>query len=125
MNQDKAPTPTDYSELSPDTLLLPPAVSFLRQRANNDDLTSRAVALLGQAHSIATAPRGSLPSGVRYISPATVIQRARELSEAAVRLELSYRAGPDGTAEPLPQGLLLTLQDLFFDFLGAGSPSSG
>jgi hypothetical protein len=111
--------------LSPDTLLLPPAVSYLRQRAKNDDLTSRAVALLGQAHSIATAPRGSLPAGVRHISSATVIQRARELSEAAVRLELSYRAGPDGTVEPLPQGLLLTLQDLFFDFLGAGSPSSG
>ena len=111
--------------LSPDTLLLPPAVTFLRQRAGNDDLTFRAVALLGQAHSIATAPRGSLPLGVRPISSDTVVQRARELSEAAFRLELSVRAGADGEAEPLPQGLLLTLQDLYFDFLGVGFPDVG
>jgi hypothetical protein len=111
--------------LSPDTLLLPPAVTFLREQAGNDDLTFRAVALLGEAHSIATAPRGSLPPDVGYISSDTVIQRARELSEAAVRLELSYRASPDGNAEPIPEGLLLTLQDLYFDFLGAGVYDDG
>jgi hypothetical protein len=111
--------------LSPDTLILPQAVSKLRERAGNDDLTFRAIALLGQAHSIATAPRGSLPLGVRPISSETVIQRARELSEAAVRLELSLREGADGKAEPLPEGLLLTLQDLYFDFLGAGFPDRG
>lgn len=111
--------------LSSDTLILPPAVSFLRQRAGNADLTFRAVALLGEAHSIATAPRGSLPLGVRPIPASIVGQRARELSEAAFRLQLSYRAGADGKAEPLPQGLLLTLEDLYFDFLGAGVADDG
>ena len=49
--------------LSADTLLLPPEVSVLRERSGNDDLLFRAMALLGQAHSIATAPAGSLPAG--------------------------------------------------------------
>jgi hypothetical protein len=111
--------------LSPDTLLLPPSVTFLRERAENVDLTFRAVALLGEAHSIATAPRGSLPADVRPIKSTTVIQRARELSEAGYRLELSYREGADGNAEPLPEGLLLTLQDLYFDYLGAGEYDDG
>ena len=39
------------------------------------------------------------------ISSATVLQRARELSEAALRLELSYREASDGTAELLPEAL--------------------
>ena len=47
--------------LSPDTLLLPSAATTLRLRAGNPDLTFRALALIGQAHSIATAPRGRLP----------------------------------------------------------------
>ncbi len=106
---------------SPDTLILPPSTGLLRERANNDDLLFRALALLGEAHSIATAPRGSLPPGVSPIVPGTVIQRARELTEAALRLDLSVRPGPNGQPEPLPDGLLLTLQDLHFDFLGAGS----
>jgi hypothetical protein len=105
--------------LSPDTLILPPSASVLRQRANDADLTFRAVALLGQAHSIATAPRGSLPAGIRPIPSALVAQRAMELSTAGFRLDLSYRAGPNGQAEALPEALLLTLEDLYFDFLGA------
>ena len=72
------------------------------------------MALLGEAHSIATAPRGSLPVGVLPISNSTVGQRAGELSESAFRLELSLREGAGGAAEPLPEGLLPTLQDLFF-----------
>ena len=104
--------------LSPDSLILPPAVTTLRERAGNADLIFRAVALLGEAHSIATAPSGSLPVGVRPIAPSRVMQRARELASAAQRLQLSVRARTNGQAEPLPQGLLLTLQDLLFDFLG-------
>ena len=111
--------------LSPDTLILPSAVGLLSERAGNDDLTFRALALLGEAHSIATAPRGSLPLGVQPIDAATVVQRARELTEAALRLELSFRADAEGTPEPVPEGLLLTLQDLYFDWLGAGFPDDG
>jgi hypothetical protein len=105
--------------LSSDTLILPPEVARLRARANNDDLTSRAVALLGEAHSIATAPRASLPVGVLPIPASMVVQRAGELTQSALRLRLSYRPGAEGNAEPLPESLLLTLQDLYFDFLGA------
>jgi protocatechuate 3,4-dioxygenase beta subunit len=54
-----------------------------------------------------------------------VTLRARELTEAALRLELSVREGPSGAAEQLPEGLLLTLQDLYFDFLGSGVRDSG
>ncbi|MGH9347048.1 MAG: hypothetical protein ACRD26_07255, partial [Vicinamibacterales bacterium] len=106
--------------LSPDTLILPPSVGTLRARAGNDDLMFRAIALLGEAHSIATSPRGSLPPGILPLVPGDVIQRALELSEAGLRLELSVRDDGDGVAEPVPAGLLLTLQDLYFDFLGAG-----
>ncbi len=111
--------------LSPDTLILPREVTLLRQRAGNDDLTFRAMALLGQAHSIATAPRGSLPSNIRPIGSSLVVQRARELSEAAYRMSISYRTRPDGVAEEIPEGLLLTLEDLYFDFLGEGEYDSG
>ena len=111
--------------LSPDTLILPPAVGKLRERAGNDDLTFRAVALLGEAHSIATAPRGRLPAGVRPMRSSTVVQRANELSEAAFRLELSVMADPDRNLQQLPDGLLLTLEDLYFDFLGAGFSDDG
>ena len=79
------------------------------------------MALLGEAHSIATAPRGSLPAYVRPITRALVTQHARELSTAGLRLALSYRLGLHGTPEPLPEGLLLTLQDVFFDWLDAGT----
>ena len=105
--------------LSSDTLILPPEVARLRARANNDELTSRAVALLGEAHSIASAPRASLPVGVLPIPASTVTQRARELTSSASRLRLSYRSGTEGAAEPLPESLLLTLEDLYYDFLGA------
>ena len=115
----------DGVPLSPDTLILPPAVSFLREQANNADLTFRAVALLGQAHSIATAPRGSLPAGVLPIPASTVTQRAGEFSEAARRLELSYLPNSEGIGELRPDGLLLTLEDLYFDFLGVGFRDSG
>jgi len=111
--------------LSPDTLLLPSEVSRLRERAANVDLTFRALALLGQAHSISHSPRGSLPTGILPISSDTVVQRARELTEAAVRLEFSWRTAVDGSSEPLPEGLLWTLQDLYFDYLGAGFAEEG
>ena len=111
--------------LSPDTLILPSIISVLRERAANDDLLSRALALLGEANSIATAPRGSLPVGVEPIAGNIVVQRARELTEAALRLDLSVQPGPGGAPEPIPEGLLLTLQDLYFDFLGAGLADTG
>ena len=111
--------------LSPDTLILPKTVNTLRQRAGNDDLTFRALALLGQAHSISTSPRGSLPPDVWPIAPSTVQYRARELAEAGRRLELSVQPDAEGKAEPRPDGLLLTLEDLLFDFLGAGESDSG
>ncbi|MDH4017764.1 MAG: hypothetical protein OEV20_10540, partial [Actinomycetota bacterium] len=111
--------------LSPDTLLLPSEVSRLRDRAANVDLTFRALALLGQAHSISNSPRGSLPTGLRPISLDTVIQRARELTEAAIRLEFSWQTASDGSSEPIPEGLLWTLQDLYFDYLGAGFAEEG
>ena len=59
------------------------------------------------------------------ISGATVGQRALELSEAAFRLELSYKLGEDGQPEELPEGLLITLEDLYFDFLGGSLPDEG
>ena len=114
----------DGVPLSSDTLILPPAVGLLRERSGNEDLTFRAVALLGQAHSTATAPPGTLPLAVQRISAETVTQRAQELSEAAFRLELSVQADPNGMPVPLPEGLLLTLQDLYFDFLGVGVPDA-
>jgi hypothetical protein len=111
--------------LSSDTLILPPDVALLRERASNDDLTARVMALLGEAHSIATAPRASLPLGVLPIPSSIVVQRAGELTSAARRLRLSYRAGSEGDAEPLPDALLLTLQDMYFDFLGARARDNG
>ena len=115
----------DGVPLSPDTLLLPPAVGELRERSGNQDLTFRALALLGQAHSIATAPAGSLPAGVERITPLLVNTRAQQLTEAAIRWELSRIPGADGNPEELPEGLLLTLQDFYYDWLGAGLDDSG
>ena len=59
------------------------------------------------------------------ITPATVNQRAQELTEAAIRYELSKRIGDDGAVEELPEALLLTLQDFYFDWLGAGKADAG
>lgn len=67
--------------LSPDSLTLPEPVKYLPQ-----DVAEAATAVLGQTWSIATAPPGSLPGGVRPVSKKTVRDRAVDLGIAGLRI---------------------------------------
>lgn len=68
--------------LSPDSLILPDPVRFLP-----DGFVEASRALLGQAWSVANAPRAALPAGVTPIGPQAVADRAAELGIAGIRLE--------------------------------------
>lgn len=95
--------------LSPDTLVLPASVSRLP-----GPVTYAAMRLLGQAWSIANAPRGSLPASVTRMTRGTVEQKALALAEAGLRVTLR---------EPAEQEAALgaALRDLALDFWG-GEP---
>lgn len=69
--------------LSPDTLTLPTAVDALPA-----DVVQAALRVLGQAWSVAKAPSGSLPVGVRRITEQTVVSKALALAEAGLRVTL-------------------------------------
>ena len=68
--------------LSPDSLILPEPVRHLPP-----DVVEAARQMLGQAWSVATAPSGSLPSGVLPIDKQTVVGKAVELGWAGLRVE--------------------------------------
>lgn len=68
--------------LSPDSLILPDPVRFLP-----DPFVEASRALLGQAWSVANAPRAALPAGVTPIRPQAVADRAAELGIAGIRTE--------------------------------------
>jgi len=89
--------------LSPDTLVLPAATSFVPQ-----DVLNAAMRVLGQAWSVTNAPSGTLPSGVIRTTKEVVTQKALALAEAGLRINLGQ---PQTDA----------VRDLLFDFYG-GSP---
>ena len=95
--------------LSPDTLVLPASVNLLP-----GDVTYQAMRVLGQAWSIANAPRGSLPARVTRITRGTVEQKALALAEAGLRVTLREAADHDAA-------LRGALRDLALDFWG-GDP---
>src|SRR5205085_6892497 len=89
--------------LSPDSLILPDEVRFLPP-----EVVDAGRALLGQAWSVATAPRGSLPQGVTTIDPYVVIEKAQEIGIAGLRVEFK---------EPTQ----VSLETLMRDWLGENS----
>jgi hypothetical protein len=91
--------------LSPRALVLPKEINQLP-----DALITASQRVLGQAYSVATAPR--LPAGVRYISRGIVTQRGRELAEVGMRLVFN---------EPIARGL----HDLLLDWLGNTTSDPG
>ncbi|MCI0489699.1 MAG: hypothetical protein L0229_24180, partial [Blastocatellia bacterium] len=101
--------------LSPDSLILPDEVRFLPP-----EVVEAGRALLGQAWSIATAPRGSLPQGVTPVLRDTVAKKAAEMGVAGLRVEFG---------EPVE----VSLQTLMRDWLGElqslpggpGTPDAG
>ncbi len=86
--------------LSPDTITLPAYAYKLPE-----DILEISLLLLGEAYSVSTAPAGSLPAGIFYISPKIVKERIIELSEAGQRILF----GDD---------LLSSLQVFLLDWLG-------
>lgn len=97
--------------LSPDTLVLPASVGALPST-----VVRKAMRVLGQAWSIAKAPAGSLPAGVRSISPPAVVKKALALAEAGLRTSfgqpqsdavrdvlLDFYGGQDGVDEGFDQ----------------------
>jgi len=95
--------------LSPDTLVLPASVNLLPGA-----VTYQAMRVLGQAWSIANAPRGSLPARVTRITRGTVEQKALALAEAGLRVTLR-------DADDRDAALGEALRDLALDFWG-GDP---
>ena len=95
--------------LSPDSLILPDAVRHLPPT-----VVEAGREMLGQAWSVATAPPGSLPSGVLPVDKQTVIGKAIELGWAGLRVD--FHESRD-----------TSLRTLLRDWLGEnqGSSSSG
>jgi hypothetical protein len=93
--------------LSPDTLTLPSSVENLPT-----DVVRAAMRVLGQAWSICNAAPGTLPSGVRGISQTVVVNKARALAEAGLRVSL-------GESAPA------AVRDLLADFYGGESVDLG
>jgi 5-hydroxyisourate hydrolase-like protein (transthyretin family)/protocatechuate 3,4-dioxygenase beta subunit len=69
--------------LSPDTLILPSYVSVLPP-----PVVDSAMALLGLAYSVATAPSGALPKGMSRIPKKSVEEKAQALAQAGLHLIL-------------------------------------
>ncbi|MCI0447813.1 carboxypeptidase-like regulatory domain-containing protein, partial [bacterium] len=69
--------------LSPNTLVLPEYANSL-----GPDFLEKALSFLGLAYSSATAPPGSLPPGVPYVSKAVVFQRAVEIAQGGQRFQI-------------------------------------
>ncbi|MCI0416343.1 carboxypeptidase-like regulatory domain-containing protein, partial [bacterium] len=86
--------------LSPNTLLLPEFANQL-----GAELLQKGLSVLGLAYSAATAPPGSLPPGVPYMSKSIVTQRAIEFAQAGQRLQLG-------------EALSSVLSNLLLDWLG-------
>ena len=95
--------------LSPDTLVLPASVNLLP-----GPVSYAAMRVLGQAWSIANAPRGSLPARITRITRDQVEQKALALAEAGLRVTLR----DEGDRE---LALQEALRDLVLDFWG-GEP---
>ena len=95
--------------LSPDTLVLPASVNLLPGA-----VSYQAMRVLGQAWSIANAPRGSLPARITRITRGTVEQKAIALAEAGLRVTLR-------DADDREAALGEALRDLALDFWG-GDP---
>src|SRR6266404_161104 len=74
--------------LSPDSLILPDPVKQLPS-----NVVEAARALLGQAWSIANAPPGSLPAGMKPVTKQTVVNRAVELGIAGMRVDFGEQVG--------------------------------
>lgn len=91
--------------LSPDSLILPDPVRHLPP-----DVVEAARAMLGQAWSIANAPPGSLPPGVKPTTKQVVVERAIELGIAGMRVDFGE---PSSVA----------LQTLMRDWLGELQPT--
>jgi len=94
--------------LSPDSLILPDAVRYLPS-----GIVEASSALLGQAWSVATAPSGSLPEGVRPVSKQTVRDRAVELGVAGLRVRFG---------EPLAVSLITLIRDWLGETQGTPDP---
>jgi hypothetical protein len=69
--------------LSPESIILPAEANSLTAT-----LRQAAVALIGKAHAVATAPPALLPPDVRRITRAIVTERAIKVAEAGFRLSL-------------------------------------
>ncbi|HEX7314765.1 MAG TPA: LamG-like jellyroll fold domain-containing protein [Pyrinomonadaceae bacterium] len=74
--------------LSPDSLLLPDQTRFLPP-----GVVEASRQLLGQAWSIANAPAGSLPAGVRPVPKQAIVDRAAELGVAGLRVDFGEEVG--------------------------------
>ncbi len=69
------------------------------------DLLFAALRVLGQAWSVATAPAGTIPEGVAFVSKSEVFDRATEMAEAGFRVQVG-------------ESLERALQGLAFDWIG-------
>lgn len=90
--------------LSPNTLVLPEYANSL-----GPDFLEKALSFLGLAYSSATAPPGSLPPGVPYVSKAAVFQRAVEIAQGGQRFQIGESRNN-------------VLSHLFLDLLGNSVP---
>lgn len=87
--------------LSPDSLVLPKEAGYLAK-----PLRDAAIALLGKAYAVATAPAAALPKGIQRFGKKIVWDRAIEVAEAGFRISLG-----EPTADNAKQLLL--------DFMGS------
>lgn len=88
--------------LSPDSLVLPEPSKYLPA-----NVLDAARSVLGQAWSIATAPAGSLPAGVKPISKQTVRDKAIDLGIAGLRIRFG---------EPVHVSIATLMRDWLGDF---------
>ncbi|MEQ1868664.1 MAG: Ig-like domain-containing protein [Vicinamibacterales bacterium] len=87
--------------LSPDSLVLPKEAGSLPA-----DLRSAAIALLGKAYAVATAPGAALPKDIKRFSKKLIWDRAIEVAAAGLRLTLHEPLRDDAT-------------QLLMDFMGS------
>lgn len=97
--------------LSPESLILPDEVRFLPP-----SVVEAGRALLGQAWSVASAPRGSLPADVVSITKQTVIDRAIEMGMAGLRVEFG---------ESVESSLMTLIRDWLGELQSTPDPGFG